>query len=153
MAETATMFLQEIVGEDPNILTPRPQRWDLELEAFEPKIEVLAEPPVGDELPQGLVGGRDDADIGMRRPVRPEWLDRALMEEAQQARLEGGRGLGDLVEENGAAVRRPEEPEPVTDRPGASAALVAEKLRAINGSMAPVRDQPQLQATEVKGIP
>ena len=65
-----------------------------------------------------------DADVG--QPADP--LERLLLEEAQQLRLQARRHLADLVEEHRAAVGGLEQPALLLPGVGERAALVAEQL-------------------------
>ena len=94
----------------------------------EPVEEVLPEHPLRHRLLEVAVGGGDEThvDLEVARVAYPP--DLALLDGAQQLDLEQGRDLGDLVEEERAAVGGREEPDLVGDRPGERALDVAEEL-------------------------
>jgi hypothetical protein len=60
-------------------------------------------------------GRRDDADVDVRALVRADPLDDAVLEHAQELRLERQRRVADLVEEERAAVGQLELPDPLGD--------------------------------------
>ena len=78
----------------------QPQRHHVEAEE-----QVLAEQPLLDEDAQVLVGGRDDADVGLDRRAAADGGVFALLQHAQQPRLRLHRHVADLVEEQRAALR------------------------------------------------
>ena len=102
---------QEVLQQERQVPAPLAQRRDLDVEDVEAVVEVLAEPALRDALAQVAVRRRDDAhvDAGHRR-VGAERLDRPLLQDAQELGLRGQRDLGDLVEEQRAAVGRLEAP-------------------------------------------
>ena len=71
---------------------------------------------------------RDDAHVDLDRDVRAQRLDRAVLQDAQQLGLRGQGQLGDLVQEQRAAVGRAEASVALLDGPREGAALVAEQL-------------------------
>ena len=74
------------------------------------------------------VGRRDDAHVDPLRARAADALELLLLEDAQQLRLQLERDVADLVEEERAAVRQLEAPDPLRDGAGERAALVAEEL-------------------------
>jgi hypothetical protein len=91
-------------------------------------VEVLPEALVGDGGAELLVGGGDDADVDLGGAVLAQAADLALLDDAEQLGLEGDRGLGDLVEEEGPAVGLLEEAPAGGDGAGEGAPGVAEEL-------------------------
>ena len=71
---------------------------------------------------------RDDADVDLDDPTRADGLDLALLERAQQLRLDRHRQLADLVEHERAAVGLREEAGALRDRAGERTARVTEQL-------------------------
>src|SRR5262249_13916311 len=91
-------------------------------------IEVFAERFLSDRLEQVAVGGGQDADIDLDRRAAAYPLEFALLQDAQQLDLRLVRDLGDLVQENGAAVGQLEASAAPGDCAGEGALLVAEQL-------------------------
>ena len=75
------------------------QRHDVEAEE-----QVLAEQALLDQHAQILVGGGDDADIGLDRRAPADGGVFALLQHAQKAGLRLHRHVADLVEEQRAAL-------------------------------------------------
>ena len=75
------------------------------------------------------VGGGDDAHVHAPRVARADRHDLAVLEHAQQLRLERRRHVADLVEEQRAAVRQLEPSLAIGGRAGERAAHVAEEHR------------------------
>ena len=71
--------------------------------------EILAEAPLLDRRVEVAVGGGDDAHVERHLVVAADGPDAALLERAQQLRLERERQVADLVEEERAAVRLDEQ--------------------------------------------
>ena len=65
--------------------------------------QVFAEQALLDALVQVLVGGGDDAHVGLDRLVAADAVEVAVRQHAQQARLQFGGHVADLVEEQRAA--------------------------------------------------
>ena len=104
------------------------QRRHLDADRVEAVHEVLAEAAVLGQVGERPVGRRDDADVHAARGRLADALDLAGLEHAQQGRLELGREVADLVEEDGAAVGGLEEALLVGRRARERAADVAEEL-------------------------
>src|SRR5439155_1077824 len=75
-----------------------------------------------------LVGGGDDAHVGPDRIAAADARELALLEHAQELRLERERHVGDLVQEERAARGDLELADAPLDRAREGAALVAEEL-------------------------
>ena len=93
-----------------------------------PVVEVRPEPTYAQVLLQVAVRGGDDPDVDLARLRRAEPLDLAVLEDAQELRLEGGVELADLVEEERPAVGELEPARLRLGRAGEGALLVAEEL-------------------------
>ena len=74
------------------------------------------------------VGGGDDPHVDVLLGAAAEAPERALLQHAQQLDLRRRHHLGDLVEEQRAAVRELEAAQPPLDGAGERALLVAEEL-------------------------
>ena len=101
----------------------------LDRDDVEPVEEVLLEPAVGHHLPEVAVGGGDDAHVDALGPLGAERLELALLQHAQQLRLQRRAHRPDLVEEDRAAVGQRELALLGRGRAGERAADVAEQLR------------------------
>src|SRR5206468_5374990 len=77
---------------------------------------------------QVLIGRRHDSDVDLERARPPQALEFALLEHPQDLGLRDQREIGDLVEEERAAVRQLEAAFLAPGRPGEGAFLVAEQL-------------------------
>ena len=80
------------------------QRRQVDRHDVEAPVEVGAEAAGGDLGGEIAVGAGDDADVDRLGPDRADRQDLALLQGAQQLGLERERDLGDLVEQQGAAV-------------------------------------------------
>jgi hypothetical protein len=74
------------------------------------------------------VGGGDHPDIDLDRPRLADRHHLALLQHPQERHLRRRRQLGDLVEEEAAAVGRPDIAGAILERAGEGAAAVAEEL-------------------------
>src|SRR5262249_16944610 len=75
-----------------------------DVEAIE---EIFAEGSLVDHLAKVTIGGRDDADVDvMTAPIGTDLLQFTSLEETQQQPLHTERHFPDLVEEDGAIMRR-----------------------------------------------
>jgi hypothetical protein len=117
-----------VLDEERDVLAPLAQRRHVEGHHVEPVVEVLPELARAHGRPEVHVGRRQHADVDGDRPHAPEPLDLALLERAQELRLEVEPQRADLVEEEGAALGELELAE--LPRVGAreGALLVAEQL-------------------------
>ena len=91
-------------------------------------VEVLAERAFAHALLEVLVRGRDHAHVGLDLLMAADAVEGAVGEHAQQARLQLGRHVADLVEEERAAFGLLEAAAALLLRAGEGAALVAEEL-------------------------
>ena len=129
------------------------QRGQMDVHRVQAVVEVLPERPVRQVLFQLLVGRRHDPHVDLLAARRPERADLALLQHAQQLRLQRRRQLGDLVEEHRAAVRLDEQPGPIAARVGKRAPLVAEQLalqQRVGNGRAVDRDERTLAARAVE---
>ena len=90
--------------------------------------EVLAEAARRDLGGEVLVRGRDHAHVDLHDPIAADGPHLAILQHAQELHLERRAHLGDLVEEDGAAVRELEQAGARPGGAGEGAALVAEHL-------------------------
>ena len=88
-----------------HVVAARAQRHQRERKYVQAVIEIFAEAPGGDFLAQAAVGGRDHAHIEAIGVRAAQALDLALLQNPQQLGLQRQRNLGDLIEQQGAALR------------------------------------------------
>ena len=123
-------LLEEELHQQRQVALALAQRRDVDVEDVEAVVEVLAEQARRDHaLLQVAVGRGDDAHVDAHRLVGAQRLDHPLLQHAQQLGLRGHRHLGDLVEQQRAAVRGAEAAVALLDRAREGAALVTEQLR------------------------
>src|SRR5207249_5777972 len=94
----------------------------------QPVEQILPEGTLGHRLLEVTVGGGDDPDVDGIRFGRPHRPHLHLLENTQELYLQRRRELADLVEEDGALVRAPEEAERVRDGARERAPDVTEEL-------------------------
>src|SRR5439155_109224 len=122
------MVGEEVTGERHDIFASRPQRQELDRDHVQAEVEVLAEAAGRDLVAQDAVGRRDDAHVDRARRAAADAQDLALLQHAQELHLDVGRDLGDLVEEERAAVGALEAAGARRDGARERALLVAEEL-------------------------
>src|SRR5690606_14391805 len=132
-----------------DVLAPLPQRRKLDGDHVEPVVEVLAEPALPDLFGQVLVGRGDDADVDRLGPRLAHLCHHSLLECAQELDLQRGRHLADLVEEEGAAVRRLELADAGLRSAGEGAPHVAEEF-AFQEVLGEDRKSTRLNSSHVK---
>src|SRR4029078_6073510 len=74
--------------------------------AGEPIVQDLAEPAGGGVILQALVRRADDAHVDRNFLAPADALDHALLQEAQELRLQRQRKIADLIEEQLASLSR-----------------------------------------------
>src|SRR5271156_318953 len=120
--------VQQPLRERQDVFAAFAQRWNAQGDDVEAGVEVLAKVMRADFGFEVAIRRRDDSRIEVNRALAADALEVLLLQEAQKLGLEGRRQIGNLVEENGAAVGRFEPARLVLHRPGESAAHVAEEL-------------------------
>ena len=121
---------QEMPRQWQDVLAPLLQRRHPKDPAGDPVVQVAAEMPALDRLRQVPVGRADQPERGVAPRVAAHALVGALLDDAQQLRLQRHRQFADLVEKQRPAVRRRERAVARRHRAGERAALVAEELAA-----------------------
>src|SRR5690606_35942553 len=119
---------QEMLHEERDVLRPLAQRHGLDREHAEPEVEILAEAALLDLAAQVAVRRGDDPHVDLARLLLADALERAFLDHAQELALKLERDLADLVEEEGASVRKLEAADAVAQRAGERALHVAEEL-------------------------
>ena len=103
-AELARALGEEMARQQRNVLAPLAQARQPQADHVEPVVEVLAEGALAHARLEVLVRGGDHAHVGLQRLVAADAVEVAVGEHAQQARLQVGRHVADLVEEERAAL-------------------------------------------------
>ena len=124
---------EEMRGQRHDILDPGAQRGHLDDDPVQPVEEVGPERVSGDQLGQGLVGGRDDPGVDPHGGRAADPSNRLLLQHAVQLDLGGHRERVDLVEKDRAAVGLLEEALLGADGPGEGSLHVPEELRFQQG--------------------
>ena len=101
----AAEFLEEVLGENRDVLRALPQRRHFDRDHVQAKEEVLAEALLADGLLEVLVGGSDHPNVGLQGLRRADGLEGLFLEDAQQLHLEIRAHVADFVEEDRAPVR------------------------------------------------
>ena len=128
LAQDPAVPIDEVPDEQRDVFTPVAERRHRDRKDVEPVEQVAAEPALPGFLEQIAIGRGDDADVDVDRPRTAEALDLAVLQHAQELRLELERQLADLVEEERAAIGQLEAAGLRRVRAGEGAALVAEQL-------------------------
>ncbi len=96
--------LSNCIAKRQNILAPQPQGCDDQREHIQPIVEILAKAPGRDIFAQPTVGGRQHAHVEGNGRASAQPLHFALLQHAQQFRLQPERHLGDLIEQQRAGL-------------------------------------------------
>ena len=126
-------LLQEVVGQQLDIVGTLPQRGHRNLEDPETIIEVLAQQSLREHLIDLAVGGRDDSDIHLDGRLASGAREVAALQHAQQLHLQIGRHLGGFIEKERAAVGALEHAAMPPIGAGEAPAFVAEELALHQG--------------------
>ena len=94
-----------MLGERQDVLRPRPQRREIELDHVQPVVQVLAEAAVREHRLEVLVRRREHAHVDPLVLGGTERSHLVLLQHAQELGLQRQRELADLVEEDRAVVR------------------------------------------------
>src|SRR6185436_12100784 len=96
------ILLEEVIGEERNVLLPSPQRREVDGEDIESVIEVFAKEAGLDALAQIDAGSGDDAHVDRACLGIARSQDDAIGEDAQEAELPREGQGADIVEEQRA---------------------------------------------------
>src|SRR4029077_1201232 len=119
----------EVSGEDGHVASPAMQRGQRDPGDREAEEEIVAE-SARLHLPIEIATCRgDDAHVHPLPAVRPDALDLAALDRAQELGLQDRVELADLVDEEGPSVRLFEDPQSLGERSREGAPLVAEERR------------------------
>src|SRR5256886_6390038 len=128
-AVLGAVALEERADEERDVLAALAQRGDIDGDGVDPEEQILAQPPLTQGDLGAPVGRRDEAEIHRDGPGGAHPAHRALLEHAEELRLELRRHLRDLVEEERAPVRLLEKAGFVVGGAREAAAGMAEQLR------------------------
>ena len=126
--EPARHDVGEVRREQRDVLAPLAQRRHVHREHREPVKEIRAKPAALHLAREVAVGRGDHAHVDAVHAIAADALDLALLQRAQQLRLQLQRQLADLVEEQRAAVGDLELAGPIALRAGERARHVPEQL-------------------------
>jgi hypothetical protein len=121
--------VEEVVGEEDDVVTALPEWRKRERHDRQPVIEVLAKTTLADRCAEVLVGGGDDPHVGGLAPRGPQATHRLVLEHLQELRLHRRRQQRNLVQKNRSVMGRLEQSKLRLHRSGERAALEAEELR------------------------
>ena len=127
-AEFLRALLQEVLAEQRDVLGPFAQARQADADDVEAMEEVLAEQSLAHARLEVLVRRGDDAHVRFQGRVPADAVVVAVGEDAQQAGLQLGRHVADLVEEQRAALGLLEASAALGSSAGEGAALVAEEF-------------------------
>ena len=98
-------LLEEMLHQQRNVVAPLAQRRQLHRDDVQAVEQILAERAVRDHLREVAVGRGDDAHVDLDRVRVADALELALLQHAQQLRLQRRAHRPDFVEEERALVR------------------------------------------------
>ena len=137
-------LLQEMAGQQLDVLAPLAQRGQVQRHDVDPVEQVLAEAARADQGGQVLVGGGDDAHVHRDALGPADPLEGAFLDHPQDLGLGFQGHVPDLVQEQGAPVGQLELAPAPLHRSGEGAPLVAEQL----GEQQALREGGAVQADE-----
>src|SRR6185436_16391883 len=117
-----------MLGKQRDVIPALTKRRNLHAHYVQPVVKVLTKLPCRDQPFHRGVGSRDHADIHLARTVLPQPSHLALLEYAQESRLESERRVGDFIQENRPPVRRLNQPDSILVRAGKRSAPRAEQF-------------------------
>src|SRR5205085_5240832 len=109
---------EKVPREERNVFGTLAQARQSQADHVQAVVEILAERSFAHPLIEVLVRGGNDAHVGLDLLVAAHAVERAVGENAQQARLQLGRHVADLVQEKRAAFGLLEAPAPLLLRAG-----------------------------------
>ena len=78
----------EVLDQQRDVLAALRQRWQFDFDDVKSIEEIFPEPPQGNLLRQGLIGGGNDAHIGFQRLGGTKWFKFMFLQHAQQLDLQ-----------------------------------------------------------------
>ena len=122
------VLAKEVLDEEWDVLGVFSQRGQTDLEVSEPVQEILAEPPLGEQLIGIAVGCGEDAHGYPLLPSGAYGPDLTVVEKAEEFCLQSGGKSLDLIEEQNGAVGKFEEADVVSGGAGEGPLAMAEEL-------------------------
>ncbi len=126
-------LIEELRGQQGNVLAALSQRRYAQLEHRDPVVEVLTEEALANQLHQVAVGGRQQSEVRGDLLGATDAREGSLLDYAQQLCLQQRTELRYLVQKESAAVRTLEEPLAQVVGAGEGAAFVAKELGFLQG--------------------
>src|SRR5207248_3816829 len=123
-------FAEKFVHQQRNVFAPLAERRQHDLRYVQSIVQVLAKSTFSNFLCQILVHRGDDLDVHGARARLADSLDLSVLQRAEYLALGRQRKIGDLVQEQNAAVSHLEQSLPRFVRIGESTLRVAEEFRA-----------------------
>jgi hypothetical protein len=120
--------LEQILGQEREVVEPRPQRRHLHAKRREPIVKIRAKSSCADGLLDRPVRRRHHPDRDLARLRRTHRTHLALLESAEQLGLNGSRELAHFVEKEHATVCSFEQSGPTIRRAGKAPLLVSKEL-------------------------
>jgi hypothetical protein len=121
--------MHEVMGEQRQVGQPFTEGGQPDLDDTEAIVQVLAEPPIANHPFQIGVRGRDDSRVRRFRSLGTDGEVAALLQHAQELRLERRAHVADLVEEKRPLFREREATTTICHRAGERTPDMAEQLR------------------------
>src|SRR6185503_3671303 len=120
--------LEEVVDQERDVLTAVAERRDVDRDDVQPVVQVFPELLLLDQLLEGPIGRRDDADVDLDILRAADAAEGPLLERAEELRLERRGHVADLVQEHRPVVRELEQALLLGLGVGEGALLMAEEL-------------------------
>ncbi|EXI71617.1 MAG: hypothetical protein AW10_04272 [Candidatus Accumulibacter appositus] len=140
---TARDAIEQGLGQQQDVITALPQRWQVDREDIQPVEQVLPEQTCAHHFGQWTMGGGDDPDFGLAQFRGTHPAIGASFQQPQQLDLDRERDVAQFVEKQRAARRRLDQSGRACRRAGEGTALMAKQSaleqrfrqsRAINGN-------------------
>ena len=128
LPEFLVVELEEVPGQEQDVFSPFPKRWQENGDDLEPVVEVLPEAALLHGQVQIPIRGGDDPDVHLEVRGAAHPLERPVLDEAEEFGLSRGGKVGDLVQEQRALVRQLHQPALGLARVREGASLVPEEL-------------------------
>ncbi len=122
------VFFQEMIGQQQHVGLALPQRRHVDGKDVQAVVEIAPEGAVFDRVFQVLIGGGDDAHVGLDGLVAAHPLEFFLLEHPQQPHLDVQADGADLVQKKRAFVGQFEFAQLLLDGAGKRSFFVAEQL-------------------------
>src|ERR1700722_3442148 len=111
-----------------NVVPAFAKRRDLQGKNAQPVVQIRAEPPLMDQVIEVVIGGGNDAHLGLTRAVTTDRLKLAVLQHTEQLGLHLQRQIADLVEKKRTAVCQLKAPDSIRHGSAKGTLNVAEQL-------------------------